>query len=299
MPDNNTAVAQPDPNTPLTPEQVQAIWEEEATTRNGDGALAAAVQPAAEPQPAAEAPPAEAPDTPEFPEELKAALAQVDSLKTLVDRLTHQVSSSEGRLGAIQRELQQAKQAAQSVQRSPNEQAVRAAAKTPEKWAALKNDFPEWAEAVESLVDSREQPQADLSVLRAELQGAVNDVTKKFYGALEEAKLFGAYRNYRVIVNGDDFKAWQAIQAPEVQALAQSSHASDAIDMIDRFMEHRQKEKDKTRDVEAERNRRLTAAAQPAVRRNAAPPKGDEELTAADIWNQEAGRRMDKRAQRT
>lgn len=278
--------------TPPTQEDISKLWDTEAAIRANPDA-----------QPPAETPPAGAPgtETPatELPQELKDALAKVDDLKALVGNLQHQVRSSDGRVGALQRELQQARSATQAVQRAPNEQTVRAAAKTPEKWAKLKDEFPEWGEAVESLVDTvrAEQPQVDLSPLQTEIQNQINGITQQFHRAVEEAKLFGAYKDYKTIVNSDDFVNFWKAQPAEVQQLTASPLAEDSIRILDMFSEFKTKVKDSTRNIAEERSSKLVAAvARP--RGAATPPKDDRELTATELWEQESRRREDLRSRR-
>jgi len=276
-----------------TQEDLNKLWTEVAADRGKDPAAAPVVTPEATPAEPAEAAPIELPD------ELKEALAKVDSLKTLVDNLSHRVQSSDGRVGALQRELQQARAATATSQRAPNEQTVRAAAKTPEKWAKLKEEFPEWGEAVESLVDATraEQPQVDLTPLQTEIQNQINGIVQQFHWAVEEAKLFGAYKNYKTTVNSTDFVDWWKQQPGDIQSLTASRSSEDAIRALDLFSEHQRKVADSKRDTTQERSARLQAAvARP--RGQATPPKDDRELTAAEVWAAEAAQREQKRANR-
>ena len=293
MPEPTTPASQAaDPNAELTPEQAQAAWLEEANARSNPDAAPPAV---AAPAPAAAV---DEPPPPEVPDELARALQDVASLKDLVTQLHHTVRSSEGRVGAMQRELQEARAAAQRVQApAPNEQTARAAAKDPEKWAKLKEDFPEWGEAVEALVDSRQAPAAP-QVDFAPIEERISGLTTQFQRAIEEAKVFGAHRDWKNVINTPEFVTWHRAQDPQIQALAASAHGEDAITMIDKFKADRQVASDATRNTTAERAARLAAAAAPARKPTAPPPKGDSELTPAELWAQEAAQREQSRAQR-
>jgi hypothetical protein len=268
------------------------MWLEESATRADPNAAQAAVVAPEEDSPA--------PAPIELPEELKAALSKVDDLKALVGNLQHQVRSSDGRVQTLAKELQSAKQATQSVARAPNDQSVRAAAKTPEKWAKLKDEFPEWGDAVESLVDTLrvEQPTVDLTPMQTEIQNQINGIVQQFSRAVEEAKLFGAYKNYKTTVNSEEFVGWWKQQPGDIQALTASQSAEDAIRALDMFEEHKTKARDASRNVTQERGARLQAAAAPAKRTAAPPPKDDRELTATDLWAQESERRAQIRASR-
>ncbi len=293
---DDTVVAAPAVQEP-TPEQLEAMWNEESARRADLDATAESPQ--ATPAAPAEATPA-APL--ELPEELKVALKSVNDLKALVGNLQHQVRTSDGRVSALQSELAQARTAAtQTTGRAPNDQAVRAASQTPEKWETLKKEFPEWGEAVEALVDTvrtQPAPPVDLTPLQAEIQGSINKIVQDFHWAVEEAKLFGAYRHYKQLVNEPSFREWREKQPPEIQALTASRAADDAIRMLDLYTKDRQAARDATRDVSQDRTARLAAAARPA-RAPAAPPQTAEgELTAEQLWAQEAARREEIRKRR-
>jgi len=300
VPDENNTAVQAGATQELTPEQLTAkLWGEVSAERSNPPATTPDEPPAETPP--AETPPAEEPPE-ELPDELKKALTTVDDLKSLVTRLTHQVQSSDGRVNALlQREQQQAKAATQVVSRAPNEQAVRAAAKTPEAWAKIKNEFPEWGEAIESLVTANipaEQQPVDLSPLQKEIQDKINGVLGQFQWAIEEAKLFGAYKNYKTIVNSPEFKTWWSTQPGDIQGLTASAKAEDAIKSLDLFGAAQQKAKDAARNVSQDRGAKLAAAAVPARKPSAPPPADDRELTAAQIWEAEAAARAQKRASR-
>jgi hypothetical protein len=285
----------------LTPEQAKAAWLDEAEKRtNPEAAAAAAVTPPAE-EPEAEP----VTDEVQIPEELKSALSQVNDLKTLVQNLQHQVRSSDGRVGALQRELSQSKAAAQITSApAPNQQALARAAKSPEKWEALKKEFPEWGEAVEELVSANlsqqpAAPQVDLTPLQTQLNEAIAGVEAKFGRAIEEAKVYGAHPKWKDTVKTQEFGAWFGQQPAELQALAASQNGEDAIAMLDRYGDHLQKQRDASRNVPQERQARLAAAVQPARKGTAPPPQSDADMTPAQLWASEAASRERARAART
>lgn len=293
--DENSAASQAatqDPNTPLTShEDAHKVWLEEAGLREDPSTKPA---PVAAPDPAQATPQEETPGAPvEIPDELRETLRQVDSLKAAMQLVQHKLSSSEGRIGALQRELQAARSVEQYAPRSPNQQTIAAAAKTPEKWAKLKEDFPEWGEAIEELVSTRAPASAAPQVDLEPLQGQLNALTSQFARAIEEAKVFGAHRDWKAVINTPEFVNWHRSQSADVQALAASPAAEDAIAMIDRF---KQESRDGNRNVAQERAARLAAAAVPAKRSAAPPPKAESELTATELWAAEAAAREQARA---
>lgn len=295
----------------LTQEQLQAIWDEEARGDAGD-------KPADEPQDAApladEAAPLEVQPEPEpqaqapadplagLPEEVRAALAKIPQLEQANAQLLHHVKTAEGRVSAMQREFQMARQAASQVapQDAPSQNQVAAAAKNPEKWEQLKQDFPEWAGAMEEYVAAKLgsvqsaasglDPRAVAAFVQQQVDASKAEMTR----AIEEARIEGRYENWRDTVNSTDFVQWFTVQPPEVRALADSAAARDAIRMLDMF--HQTKTRSAT-DIRQERGARLAAAATTRPGQTP-PPKTLGDMSPEELWNYEASQREKTRAQR-
>lgn len=301
-------------DTELTTEQLQDIWNEEANTREADESpeLDAVApeetpetvvdQPQVEPEPQAE-PEQEAVDPfDSLPEAVKAKLAEIDQIKEANAQLLHHVKTAEGRVAAMQREFEQARKAQQSVAPSeaPSQQAIASAAANPEKWEQLKQDFPEWAGAMEEYVSSKLSSMQVPQGLKAEevanyVRQQIEASKAEMGRMLQEARVEGKYENWRELVNTSDFATWFAAQKPEIRALAESSSATDAIKMLDLF--HAAKEKPAVA-IKQERGARLAAAAAPTKGSVAPPPKSVEDMTAEELWNFEAKRLEKTRAQR-
>ncbi len=297
----------------LTQEQLQELWNEEATKLDaGDESPAAELQ---APVPEAdEAPPQEeivteqaAPAEPAdplagLPEEVKAALAKINQLEQANAQLLHHVKTAEGRVAAMQREFQQARQAATTVapEQAPSQGQMAAAVKNPEKWEQLKQDFPEWAGAMEEKLAaelSRFKPQqagVDPQQVAAYVQQQVAQSKAEMARTIEEARIEGKYENWRDTVNTPEFMAWFAQQPQDVRSLADSSAARDAIKMLDMFQQAKVRP---AAEVKQERGARLAAAA--TVRPGQTPPpKTMDDLSPEELWNYEAKRREKERAQR-
>ena len=60
-------------------------------------------------------------------------------------------------------------------------------------------------------------------------------------GARQLARVDIAYPDWESEINSTEFGAWTAKQTPEIQALAASDHAGDAIKMISLYKEHKEK----------------------------------------------------------
>lgn len=286
----------------LSSEEVQNLWNEEAAKLDADDNSSAVDALAAAPETPQELAPEPVPE-PEQPEDplaglsptVRAKLAQIDELAQANAQLLHHVKTTEGRVAAMQREAEQARQAAAQVapQDAPSQGAIVNAAKNPEKWEQLKQDFPEWAGAMEEYVASKiggQQPQQQLLTPEQVTQYVQQQVaqTKAEMGRLmEEARIEGKYSDWRDTVNTTEFAQWFAVQSPETRALADSSAAKDAIRMLDLYQTAKSVS---ATDIKQERGARLAAAATTRTGQTP-PPKTLGDMSPEELWNFEAKKR--------
>lgn len=294
----------------LSPEEAQQLWDEEAAKLDADDQSAnqqmatAPEEPPLEDEPVAEeAAPSEEPEDPlaSLPEAVRAKLAQIDELATANAQLLHHVKTAEGRVAAMQREFQQARMAQQQVapQDAPSQGQIANAAKNPEKWEQLKEDFPEWAGAMEEYVASKlgsvqSQQGLDPQQVAAFVQQQVDQTKAEMRQAIEEARVDGKYENWKNIVNTLEFTQWFTVQPPEIRSLANSDSARDAIRMLDMFHETKKRS---ASDIKQERGQRLAAAATTRPGQTP-PPKSLDDMSPEELWNYEAAKREKTRAQR-
>jgi hypothetical protein len=294
----------------LSPEEAQQLWDEEAAKLDADDQSANQQMATApedsllEDEPIAEE---AAPDVePEDPlaglsDVVRAKLAQIDELATANAQLLHHVKTAEGRVAAMQREFQQARVAQQqeAPQEAPSQGQIENAAKNPEKWEQLKEDFPEWAGAMEEYVASKlgsVQPQQGLDPqqVAAFVQQQVDQTKAEMRQAIEEARVDGKYENWKDTVNTLEFTQWFTVQSPEIRSLANSDSARDAIRMLDMFHETKKRS---ASDIRQERGQRLAAAATTRPGQTP-PPKTLDDMSPEELWNYEAAKREKTKAQR-
>lgn len=281
----------------LSSEEAQNLWDEEASKLAADGDTSATEPLAAAPETPQEPESEQAQIEPEQPEDplaglspaVRAKLAQIDELAQANAQLLHHVKTTEGRVAAMQREAQQARQAA--TQDAPTQTAIASAAKNPEKWEQLKQDFPEWAGAMEEYVASKMGGQQQQNLTPEQVTNYVQQQvaqTRAEMGRLmEEARIEGKYENWRDTVNTTEFAQWFTVQSPETRALADSSAAKDAIKMLDLF--NTSKSVSAT-EIKQERGARLAAAATTRTGQTP-PPKTLGDMSPAELWNYEAKKR--------
>ncbi len=294
----------------LSPEEAQQLWDEEASKLDADDQSANQSMATAPEDSLLEDEPivkeAESDVEPEDPlaglsDVVRAKLAQIDELATANAQLLHHVKTAEGRVAAMQREFQQARVAQQQVapQEAPSQGQIVNAAKNPEKWEQLKEDFPEWAGAMEEYVASKlgsvqSQQGLDPQQVAAFVQQQVDQTKAEMRQAIEEARVDGKYENWKDTVNTLEFTQWFTVQSPETRALANSDSARDAIRMLDLFHETKKRS---ASDIKQERGQRLAAAATTRPGQTP-PPKTLDDMSPEELWNYEAAKREKTRAQR-
>jgi hypothetical protein len=246
-------------------------------------------------------PPITAPTVIATPDPFKAlspeVMATLDQLRRSVAEipgLVQQVNTANGRVAAIQRDMDLAKAAAKTVTVAPTEAQMAAAKASTQKWDTLKEDFPDWADATEEYVQTRlaglpaapeAVPQLDADKIDAAIEAGMGRVRKDTAQLIEFARVEGKYEDWRDVIASPDFLNWRAIQKPEVEALASSVRGRDAIRMLDLF--HADKAtSDAAALVVANKAAKLAAATstRPGTQRVAEAP---DDLNPADAWNHE------------
>lgn len=287
----------------LTQQEAQNLWNEEAQKLDAEDAV-----PEFETQSAQVDEPAQVEQQPEgqpedplagLPEPVRQALARITELESANTQLLHHVKTAEGRVAAMQREFQQARQAQQTVapDDAPSQGQMSAAARNPEKWEQLKQDFPEWASAMEEYVGARlSDVQGGVQALQVAdyVQEQLATVKADMRVAIEEARVEGKYDDWRTTVATPEFSQWFALQPAEVKSLADSTAGKDAIKMLDLFSTARAKP---ASEIRQERGARLAAAATSRPGQTP-PPKTLDDLSPEDLWNYEAKKREEQLAKR-
>lgn len=276
-----------------TPEE---IWAEEANAREAaETEVAPAPAEEAAPQeqeatqveaqaPAEETPPAEEDPYAGLPEAAKERLRKLDELERSQTQLLHQVRTAEGRVSAMQRELEQAKKAAASAE-GPSQAQIAAAGKSLQKWESLKQDFPEWAEAMEEFVLANKS-KADPVDIEAKVELNANAIVARY----EKQRIERRYRNWEQEVRKPEFGSWLDSQPAEVKALADSPISDDAIELLQKWYA--------TKEVKQERKAKLAAAATTKPGTSAASlGRSVEDMSPEELWAFEAAEREKRRRQ--
>jgi len=292
------------------------IWaEESAGQQTTPPADAPAPTPAPAPEAAVPTPapaPAPAPSPAPAADDPYAGLhpAVVQRLRGL-DGLEQRLRKSEGTIGNLNSQLtglkdensrmktalEQRASTAAAGGSAPTAAAVTAAGKNSEKWAALKEEFPEWAEAVEErLAGQPSQAPVDLDSLRTQIRDELTGeltgrITADVQAATEDRLVNVAHRGWKDLVKTQQFADWMKAQPSEVQALGASPVAEDAIALLDNFKDWQRAQPAPVdpQKVAAERKQRLQDAASLVRGGNSQQPiKSPDDMSAEELWAYEA-----------
>jgi hypothetical protein len=201
------------------------------------------------------------------------------------DKIAEQLRTINGHIGGLTSQQKQIRDALAQAKtltekrggETPTQAQVDAAAESPAKWRQMKEDLPDWAEAVEERLaelakTTTAAPSVDASKLKEEFLGEVDSrLSNLGKDATAQARVFAVLdlkhdpdwnTSWQADVNSPEYDAWFATQKPEVQALAASSAVKDASRLITLFREHRAQGA-KAAAAKVEREDRLKRAVQP------------------------------------
>ena len=266
-----------DNNEILTAEQAASEWDRQIADKE------AGVNPLAEPTAVSD--PWEA-----VPQVVRERLQQFDSV-------VHELKTTSGRVAALQRELDVAKQAAKQSSNAPTQSQINAASGSGEKWKALKEEYAEWTDAIEERLSgfSVGGIQANDPNLLEKLEALSMLVKNNAEQSNEISKLKVSIRhpNWENVVVSPEFDAWRKVQPPDVSALFTSDRPDDAVRMLDLYAATAKADK-----VAAQRQTRLQGSVNPETGRSGqAPRKSPDDMTDEEIWDQMAKERAAKKQQ--
>lgn len=211
-------------------------------------------------------------------EKLDGINGKLSALDSIEDRL----KQSEKRIGGITNHLHEAKKQAE---KAPTEAELKEASKSAEKWQELKDDFPEWAEAVEGKLAAAsaelKESIPDVSDLRESLNGVVRSED------LEVRLVNFAHPGWQETVNSSEYKEWLEKQPDAVQRKHYAGRtAEDAVEVLNLFKERGTKTQ-KSKDIKAAKKKRLEKSILPSSTSKSKPPKADADMTYEEIRREE------------
>lgn len=213
----------------------------------------------------------------------QALMDKISGLESMLGQVTQRLRNAEGHIGGLNSQLKQQVQMAQQVTarggEAPTAGEIRAAQVNPEKMEALKRDYPEFADAMESALNER------LSALEQRLSTQQQPAQQPGVSAAEIAALRSEmaveirHPGWKDRVQTPEFVGWLQRQPREVQMLAASDSPQDAVRLLDLHNEA-------ATSVTSQRTQRLaSAAAIPSGRSGSnTRAKAVEDMTPQEYW---------------
>jgi DNA-directed RNA polymerase subunit F len=274
---------------------VEQLWNEEASKMDPDTNPAPPEPPPPSPEPTPDPEPVD-PYAGLHPE-VKKKLSKVDDLLKANEDLKNHVRAAEGRVAAWQREREQIKQQQQTAVATPTSAEVASAKADPEKWTQLKEDFPEWAEAMEEYIATKvapSQPSVSADDLNRLIEERTGQLRQETLEAVEYAKLEARHDDWREVVGTQQFADWIRTQPVDVYNLVHSPKAADAVKMLDLYKATLTPSP--VERIKSQRKETLSNAVstKPGVSRQS---KTVDSMTPEELWTYEAKLREKRLAQ--
>jgi hypothetical protein len=224
--------------------------------------------------------------------DVKAKLERFDELSATVPNLVNELKSAKGRISSLQSEWDKSK--AVAAAEKPTQVQIAQAAKDPAEWESLKSDFPEWGDAISKFVETRLGSLSNTSGVSPEQIEAIvsqrtQDATAPLVKQLNEVIVSSAHKNWKADINTPAFADWLQVQPADVQQLVHSTDPMDAIQMLDKFAEHKTKP---AAAVKSDRQKKLEAAVTTKPGQgNVVTAKSVEDMSPKELWDYEAKKR--------
>lgn len=272
-----------------TEEDAKRIWEQLDAEDNGAPAPAAESDESptssstAAPVAAVEMPQAKEQPASQDHDDVQIYRDKIAGLETMVQQLSGRVRNAEGHIGGLSSQLKQQVQAAQAVQArggdAPSATELRQAQADPESFKRLKEDYPEFAAALEPALDHLVK--SELQKIKASLtpvEQAQVDVVALTDGIRRELTVEVRHPGWKKDVKTPEFTGWLQRAPREVQMLAGSDDPDDAVRLLDLYKAPRQKQ------VTTQNAGIQAAAALPTGRSSGVRQKSVDDMTPQEYW---------------
>lgn len=193
-------------------------------------------------------------------EKLEAVTGKLGS----VDKISDRIRNIEGHIGGLASQVKSFVNASKAVAKTgveaPSQAQIESAAQNSDKWKAIKEDYPDWAEALEErLAEEKRAASPDLEGFQKKVDesvGSLNTTLRAELRRAHETIVEIKHPEWRKDVNTNEFKNWFNGQTNEMKALAASESAVDAIKLLDVY-------KSSTKKSKQDKEQRLRSAVTP------------------------------------
>ena len=212
-------------------------------------------------------------------------LDRISGLESMLGQVTQRLRNAEGHIGGLGSQLKQQQQVAAQVSakggEAPSASEIREAHSSPAKMEALKKDYPEFADAMESALNERlGSLEQQLKQAQAQPQQQPAGVSQAEIQRLRaEMAVEVRHPGWQDRVQTPEFTGWLNRQPREVQMLAASDSPQDAVRLLDLHTEA-------MKPVTSQKTERLSAAAAIPSGRSGSQARGKavEDMSPEEYW---------------
>lgn len=204
--------------------------------------------------------------------------------KTLTEQLGRRLRQAEGHIGGLNNQLRAALAVRQAGGSAPSQAQIAAAQNSTGKLAKLKEDFPEFAAAIEETIAPLASAAAEVQTLKAvAVAQQQQQVTEQLYQAVEVK-----HPGWRNVVATPAFVGWlQSSAPPEAKLLAASPDPEMASRLLDIY-------KAQTQQPAAVNNRASALAAAAAIPQRGVTAASQRQKAIEDMSPEEYWRYLDE-----
>lgn len=200
------------------------------------------------------------------PQVVKERLEAVTGKLNSVDKISDRIRNIEGHIGGLASQVKSFVSASKAIAKtgveSPTQAQIETAVQSSEKWKAIKEDYPDWADAVEERLAEEKraaQSNVDLEGFQKKVDDSVYSLNNTLRSELRRAHetiVEIKHPEWKKDVNTAEFKRWFESQKDDVKTLAASENAVDAIRLLDSY-------KSSIKKIKQDKEQRLRSAVTP------------------------------------
>jgi len=218
---------------------------------------------------------------------LRQTIEAMNQRLQIIDNLQTRVKQAESRVGSLQNQITNGKQAARTVDDAPSKADIEAAAKSDKAWEELKEEFPEWGQAIDGrLAAERAEISKKMGLELTEKLNAIKEEIQRSApgetGNIQEMILDVAHDDWREVIRTPEYQTWLAQQPDSIKQLTNSPLAKDAAKVLREFKKTTTTTQKTAASIAADRKQRLVTSQTPRSRVQPRVQKSDADMTDAE-----------------
>ena len=223
-------------------------------------------------------------DAPQDEDDVATLRQKLAGMEAIVQQLGGRLRNAEGHIGGLNSQVKQQIEAARTATAAgvdaPSAREIRAAQESPEAFAQIEHDYPEFAKALRPAIEATFKDKfAELEKRLPQGDPGQSNVVQEMQQFKAEMRVESRHPGWQETVKTPDFMGWMQNSPRELKMLAGSNEPADAVRLLDMYAESK-------KSVVSQRNQRLeSAAAMPTGQRSqAARTKNVEDMTPQEYW---------------